>query len=123
MKALFGLSIIVSMIIGCWEKTRIKKHIKPSPVTDELSTDETQNHNAPNDWIAFDEHIQPDTINNTPDQNLEIDDIPTFDEAIEMDIVNDSQNVARRRVSSRFSMKSDELPDYENYESHPVYSP
>ena len=118
-----GLSIIVSMIIGCWEKTRINKHIKPSPVTDELSTDETQNHNAPNDWIVFDENIQPDNINNTTDQNLEIDDIPTFDEAIEMDVVSDSQNVARRRVSSRFSMKSDELPDYENYESHPVYSP
>ena len=56
--------------------------------------------------------------------NPESDDIPTFDEALDMEVVTvgSPQNDIRRRVSSRLSLKSDELPDYENYESHPVIS-
>ena len=53
------------------------------------------------------------------------DDIPPFAEAIEMEIetAENPQSSIRRRVSSRFSLKSDALPDYENYESYPVFNP
>ena len=56
--------------------------------------------------------------------NPESDDIPTFDEALDMEVVTvgSPQNDIRRRVSSRLSLSSDELPDYENYESHPAIS-
>ena len=53
----------------------------------------------------------------------ESEEAPTFDEALEMEVVVESpQSELRRRVSSRVSMKSDELPDYENYQCHPVFS-
>ena len=56
------------------------------------------------------------------DRNLDFDDLPTFDQALEMEIVDveNSQHKLRRRFSSRASMKNDELPDYEtvSYETN-----
>ena len=49
---------------------------------------------------------QPVAIQNTESlevENQEINDLPTFDEALKMEIVNE------------------ELPDYETHESHPIY--
>ena len=74
--------------------------------------------------------VQEETIDNIAEAqgeslaNPNSDDIPTFDEALDMEVVTvgSPQNDIRRRVSSRLSLKSDELPDYENYESHPVIS-
>ena len=88
----------------------------------------TGNENPGVESIAVEAPSQSVVVNNTdfvPDDFQEFQDgAPTFDEAIEMEIVNieNSQTELRRRVSSRLSIKSDELPDYENYENHPVYS-
>ena len=59
-------------------------------------------------------------ISNQQNENLELDDLPTFDEALKMEVVENSQDKLRRRFSSRVSMQSDELPDYESvsYETY-----
>ena len=81
------------------------------------------NHAEP---IVRDETSQSEIVQNTGFVGAEMqesDDAPTFDEALEMEvIVVESPSELRRRVSSRVSMKSDELPDYENYHCHPVFS-
>ena len=82
------------------------------------------------DWVVMETTVQQETIDNIAVAQGEIlanhdsDDIPTFEEALEMEVVTvgSPQNEIRRRVSSQLSLKSDELPDYENYESHPVIS-
>ena len=80
--------------------------------------------------VVMEPPVQQDAIENIAVAQSQIlashdsDDIPTFDEALDMEVVavGSPQNDVRRRVSSRLSLKSDELPDYENYESHPVIS-
>lgn len=73
-----------------------------------------------------DETSQSEIVQNTGFVGAEMqesEEAPTFDEALEMEVVVESpQSELRRRVSSRVSMKSDELPDYENYDCHPVFS-
>jgi len=78
------------------------------------------------DQEALVQPSQPVIIQNTEsslDKNQEINDLPTFDEALKMEIVkmDKSQSKARRRLSSRLSKTNDELPDYETHESHPEY--
>ena len=78
------------------------------------------------DQEALAQPPQPAIIQNTEsplDKNQEINDLPTFDEALKMEIVktDKSQSKPKRRLSSRLSKTNDELPDYETHESHPVY--
>ena len=74
------------------------------------------------------ESSQPVIIQNTDClqvENQEIHDLPTFDEALEMEIVktdNSEIKVTRHKQKDEFSSKTtDELPDYETHESHPIY--
>ena len=78
------------------------------------------------DHEAFVQLPQPAIIQNTEsslDKNQEINDLPTFDEALKMEIVktDKSQSKPKKTLSSRLSKINDELPDYETHESHPVY--
>ena len=77
------------------------------------------------DQVTVVEPSQPVTIQKTEslkDTNEEINDLPTFDEALKMEIVktDSSQSKTKRRVSSRLSKTNDELPDYKTHEFHPV---
>ena len=74
------------------------------------------------------EPSQPVIIQNTDClqvENQEIHDLPTFDEALEMEIVktdNSEIKVTKHRQKDEFpSITTDELPDYEKHESHPIY--
>ena len=78
------------------------------------------------DQEALVQPSQPVIIQNTEsslDKNQEFNDLPTFDEALKMEIVktDSSQSKPKRRLSSRLSKTNDELPDYETHESHPEY--
>ena len=69
--------------------------------------------------VAVVEPSQPVTIQNTEsqkDKNQEINDLPTFDEALKMEIVK-TDNFQSKVKKHR----NDELPDYETHESHPIY--
>ena len=71
------------------------------------------------DQVAVVEPSQPVTIQNTEshkDKNQEINDLPTFDEALKMEIVK-TDNFQSKVKKHR----NDELPDYETHESHPIY--
>ena len=78
-------------------------------------TESTERPTETSEWVVMDTPVHA---------SHDSDDIPTFDEALDMEVVavGSPQNDVRRRVSSRLSLKSEELPDYENYESHPVIS-
>ena len=74
------------------------------------------------------EPSQPVIIQNTDSlqvENQEIHDLPTFDEALEMEIVktdNSEIEVTKDRQKDEFpSITTDELPDYETHKSHPTY--
>ena len=58
-------------------------------------------------------------------ENQEINDLPTFDEALEMEIVKTDISeikVTKHRQKDEFPSKTtDELPEYETHESHPIY--
>ena len=120
------LGVLIKMTNGCVgvliQKTNGEK---PSDAVDEIEFTETQINHAAS--IVGDEALQPEIVQNTDIVQSEIQEseaAPTFDEALEMEVVvvGSPQSELRRRVSSRVSMRSDELPDYENYESHPVFS-
>ena len=110
------------MIVESIQKTNGDK---PSDAVEEIEVTDTQINHA--DPIIGDETLQSEIVQNTGFVQAEMqesEDAPTFDEALEMEVVvvGSPQSELRRRVSSRVSMRSDELPDYENYECHPVFS-
>ena len=125
-----GLIILVGLIAGIVMIVQENKWIqkingaKPSDAVEEIEVTVTQiNHG---ESIVGDEALQSEIVQNTDIVQSEIQEseaAPTFDEALEMEVVvvGSPQSELRRRVSSRVSMRSDELPDYENYESHPVF--
>ena len=122
-----GFAICVVYLEYFEQKGTIKKQPLTVPETNEttivvapIEVIETENLPSDEPWQSVD-------VQNTvsvPDEIQESENAPTFDEALEMEVVEvgSPQSKLRRRVSSRLSMKSDELPDYENYECHPVYS-
>ena len=115
------LGVLIKMIYKINQKTNGEK---PADAVEEIEVTETQiNHD---ESIVGDETSQSEIVQNTDIVQSEIQEseaAPTFDEALEMEVVvvGSPQSELRRRVSSRVSMRSDELPDYENYESHPVF--
>ena len=112
----FGF-LIFGIVYCCQNKKKNPSDVAPENETnlDEVIID-GQSQAEPNDSISSQE------TSSHQDKNLEIDDLPTFDEALEMEVVNveNSQHKLRRRFSSRVSMQSDELPDYESvtYETY-----
>ena len=95
-----------------------------------VENESTQRQTETSELVEMETPVQQEPVDNNSGAlgeilaNLDSEDIPTFDEALEMEVVavDSPQNDVRRRVSSRLSLKSEELPDYENYESHPVIS-
>ena len=71
------------------------------------------------DQVTVVEPSQPVTIQNTEslkDTNEEINDLPTFDEALKMEIVKTDNFQSKVK-----KQRNEELPDYETHESHPIY--
>ena len=134
----FGLLTLVGIILLGWVTYNCikmyqyncindpQKQIEQThPAVNELSFEHDQNRLA--ESINIDSQVQSEAVQNLnfqQSENQEVNDVPTFDEALEMEIVNveTSETELRRRLSSRLSIKNDELPDYENYENHPVYN-
>ena len=119
------LPLLVSGIALIVESIQKTNGDKPSDAVEEIEVTDTQINHA--ESIVAEETLQSEIVQNTGFVQAEMqesEDAPTFDEALEMEIVvvGSPQSELRRRVSSRVSMRSDELPDYENYESHPVFS-
>ena len=125
-----GLIIVLPFLVGgivviLQETTQKTNGDKPSDTVEEIEVTVTQINHA--ESIVGDEALQSEIVQNTGFVQAEMQEseaAPTFDEALEMEVVvvGSPQSELRRRVSSRVSMRSDELPDYENYESHPVFS-
>ena len=120
---------------SCWRRIdSLLSGTKTEPAPNESNLDVVLTEIAPEsilvdaavDDAPFEENTSDDNVlaQNENVENPVMDDIPTFDEALEMEVVTvcSPQSEIRRRVSSRLSLQSDELPDYENYESHPVIS-
>ena len=105
----------VTLIVYCCEEDKSDVTASNQNNLDEVIID-GQSQAEPNVSIGSQE------TSSHQDKNTEIDDLPTFDEALEMEVVNveNSQHKLRRRFSSRVSMQSDELPDYESvsYETY-----
>ena len=119
----------------CKSKPRVNAEIH-EPNLEEVVVDQDSELDGPAPWPILEavdpmvvdqeavvQSSQPAIIQNTEnlhDKNQEINDLPTFDEALKMEIVkmDKSQSKARRRLSSRLSKTNDELPDYETHESN-----
>ena len=119
------LPFLVAGIVAIVNTIQKTNGEKPSDAVDEIEVTATQINHA--EFIVGNEALQSDIVQNTgivQAERQESEAAPTFDEALEMEVVvvGSPQSELRRRVSSRVSMRSDELPDYENYESHPVFS-
>ena len=119
------LPLLVSGIALIVESIQKTNGDKPSDAVEEIEVTDTQINHA--ESIVAEETLQSEIVQNTGFVQAEMqesEDAPTFDEALEMEVVvvGSPQSELRRRVSSRVSMRSDELPDYENYECHPVFS-
>ena len=69
------------------------------------------------DNIVFEQYLESVGEDNVESDNIE--DAPSYEEALQME--TPKQNEIRRRVSSRKSLKSDDLPDYDFIDC-PVYS-
>ena len=120
-----GLIIVLPFLVAIVNTIQKTNGEKPSDAVDEIEVTATQINHA--EFIVGNEALQSDIVQNTgivQAERQESEAAPTFDEALEMEVVvvGSPQSELRRRVSSRVSMRSDELPDYENYESHPVFS-
>ena len=116
--------IYFSCHLFCFENNSREKQIE-RPAVNEFSHEHDENRIA--ESINIDSQVQSEAVQNLnfqQSENQEVNDVPTFDEALEMEIVNveTSETELRRRLSSRLSINNDELPDYENYENHPVYN-
>ena len=118
---------------SCWRRIdSLLSGTKTAPAPNESNPEVVLTEIAPESILVdaavgdapFEENTSDDNVlaQNENVENPVMDDIPTFDEALEMEVVTvgNPQNGVRRRVSSRLSLKNDELPDYENYELHPV---
>ena len=123
-----------------WRNLKTRVDAEPhEPYLEEVVVDQESELHGPALWanleavdpIIVDQEAlaqppQPAIIQNTEsplDKNQEINDLPTFDEALKMEIVktDKSQSKPKKTLSSRLSKINDELPDYETHESHPVY--
>merc|ERR1719334_570674 len=106
-----GIGIICAICYwcGCCKKTAWTQPETPGPsleVVDPIEVVVGQ--------VAVVEPSQPVTIQNTEslkDKNQEINDLPTFDEALKMEIVK-TDNFQSKVKKHR----NDELPDYETHE-------
>ena len=145
-----GIAIIAWIIIGandCTKEPTVQVNLEThEPNSEEVVVDQELEVDGParfgsGRWAHLEvvdpivvneeavvEPSQPVIIQNTDSlqvENQEIHDLPTFDEALEMEIVktdNSEIEVTKHRQKDECpSIKTDELPDYETHESHPVY--
>ena len=139
--ALDRILLTLTNICNCCNMRKSKPRVNAEihePNLEEVVVDQDSELDGPARWpilevdpiIADQEAVvqpsKPAIIPNTEslhDKNQEINDLPTFDEALKMEIIktDSSQSKTKRRVSSILSKTNDELPDYETHESHPVY--
>ena len=134
--------MIADVVSWCYKKSKVsvsKDYSLDSTKTQHTSTEITSTEHppgptecppGPTEWVVMETPVPYEAIDNLALSQNEIladhnsDDIPTFEAAIQMETATtESQNNIRRRVSSRLSLKSDVMPDYENNESYPVYYP
>ena len=125
------ISDVVIWCYNCYNKSKVSVSKDYSLDSTETQHESTECQPGPTEWVVMETPVPHEAIDNLAVAQNEIladhnsDDITTFEAAIQMEIatMENPENNIRRRVSSRLSLKSDELPDYENYESYPVYNP